>query len=94
VITTSSKNALILHVLKEYSYSSDVSKKKKNFFSVRKKFAICSSENLLKKIVPSISIPIPPSENSKKYFRVVKFSKMLPTFYRTTTKNENIQFLI
>ena len=37
VITTSSKNALILHVLKEYSYSSDVSKKKKNFFSVRKK---------------------------------------------------------
>jgi len=61
---------------------------------VRKKFAICSSENLLKKIVPSISIPIPPSENSKKYFRVVKFSKMLPTFYRTTTKNENIQFLI
>jgi len=60
----------------------------------KKKFAICSSENLLKKIVPSISIPIPPSENSKKYFRVVKFSKMLPTFYRTTTKNENIQFLI
>jgi len=50
VITTSSKNALILHVLKEYSYSSDVSKKKKNFFSVRKKFAICSSENLLKKL--------------------------------------------
>ena len=36
--------------------------------------------------MPSISIPIPPSENSKKHFRVVKFSKMLPTFYKTAAK--------
>ena len=94
MITTSSKNALILHVLKEYSYSSDVSKKKKEFFLSEKKICNLFFREFIKKIVPSISIPIPPSENSKKYFRVVKFSKMLPTFYRTTTKNENIQFLI
>ena len=52
---------------------------------MRKKFAICSSENLLKNCAINF-YSYSSFWKQQKHFRVVKFSKMLPTFYKTTAK--------
>ena len=86
VITTSSKNALNSSCPKRiFLLLRCIKKKKDNFFSMRKKFAICSSENLLKNCAINF-YSYSSFWKQQKHFRVVKFSKMLPTFYKTTAK--------
>ena len=67
------KGIFIRLVFKSNSYSSDFLKRKKIYFLNEKLIAICSSENLLKKYVPS-AYSYSSFYNSKKYFRVVKMS--------------------